>query len=228
MVTAKDINGGGMVEILNPDQYLAEITGKTANLDIEMTIGRGIGFVPRDVLHGDKMPVGTIAVDAIYTPIRKVGYEVENMRVGDRTDYNRLRISIQTDGTIGAREALEESIKIMLAQMRSILNLKEEEEAMATHGMVSAGVDMSSDAPASAKKTLSAVSDDMAEVLKTRVENLELSTRTANALSEANIRTIGGLTKKTEQDILELPGLGQKAVDEIKDALGTLGVSLKA
>ena len=126
-VTAKDIEEVGQVKVLNKDLYLAEITDKKTSLDIEMTVEKGLGYVSREVLQKDKVSIGTIAVDAIFTPIRRVNYEVENMRVGERTDYNRLRISIETDGSISPKEALEKSIDTMINQLKSIVGFKEEE-----------------------------------------------------------------------------------------------------
>lgn len=222
IVTAADIDGAGVVEVLNPEQHIAEITAKSGELNIELTIERGVGFVPREMLHKDKMSVGTIAVDAIYTPIRKVSYEVENMRVGDRTDHNRLRLNIQTDGTITPREALEESIRIMMRQMGAILNLSEEEIFPPKPEIVIP--DLSEMAASESEED----AEDVSDVLKTRIESLDLSTRTSNALADANIRTVGGLVKKTEEDLLNLDGLGNKGLDEIKEALTILGLTLKS
>jgi DNA-directed RNA polymerase subunit alpha len=174
------------------------------------------------MLHREKLPIGTIGVDAIYTPIRKVSYDVENMRVGDRTDYNRLRLTIETDGTLSPRMALEQSIKVMMQQLGFILDMTVEDIfPVRTRLEIPA-------TPAIVEEVPSAESDqDLSDVLKTRIETLELSTRTANALSEASIRTIGGLVKKTEEDLLDVDGLGGKGIEEIKIALATLGVSLK-
>ncbi len=237
IVTAKNIDGAGTVEILNPDQYIAEITTKTAELSIELTINRGVGFVPREMLFKEKMPIGTIAVDAIFTPIRKVSYEVENMRVGDRTDHNRLRITIQTDGTVSPREAFEQAIKIVVNQLRAIINLTEEEMMPTNAHLASFGGDTSAFmgkdkniASFDMQADTTAESDEdngVSDILKTRIESLELSTRTFNALSEASIRTIGGLVKKTGDDLLALDGIGAKGIEEISDALAGLGVSLK-
>ena len=219
VVTAGLVDGGGVVEVTNPDQYLCEITDKNTSLDIELTINQGVGFVPREMIHAEKMPIGTIATDAIYTPIRKVSYEVENMRVGDRTDHNRLRIKIETDGTTTPREALEQSIMIMLKQMRSILDLQEEESMMAP---VLGNTETTENDEISSED-----SESETDLLKTRIEMLELSIRTANALSEANIRTVGGLVKKTESDILALDGIGGKGVEEVVAALAVMSLELK-
>src|SRR3989344_653828 len=126
-VLASDIKTGGQVEILNPELHIVEVTGKV-NLNIEMRIEKGLGFISKELFQKDKVDVGTIAVDAIFTPIRRVSYEVENMRVGDKTNHNRLRISIETDGTLSPREALSQSIEIMINQLKAIIDFKEPEE----------------------------------------------------------------------------------------------------
>lgn len=126
-LTAKDIEYPGQVEILNPELHIIELTDKSADVDIEITVEKGLGYVSKEVLHKDRVDIGTISLDATFTPIRKVNYEVENMRVGDRTDFNRLRISIETDGTLTSKEALESSISLMIMQLKSIVGFKEDE-----------------------------------------------------------------------------------------------------
>jgi len=213
-VTAGDIEMPSQVEVMNPELGLFSVTGKDTNLDIEITVERGLGYVPKEVVHKDRVDVGTIAVDAIFTPIRRVFYEIENMRVGDRTDFNRLRITVVTDGTISPREALEDSISIMIAQLKAIVGFKEEvviEEPVIEAPVEEAEVD----------------SGEMEDFLKTRVETLDLSARTVNALSTAGIRTVGGLARKKEEDILSLEGLGDKGLQEIKKALGNHGIILE-
>ena len=212
-VTAGDITVSGQVEVLNPELKIASLTSKNASLVIEMVVAKGFGYVPKEVHQKDKVDVGTIAVDAIFTPIRRVNYEVENMRVGDRTDYNRLSITVETDGTIAPRRALEASIEIMINQMKAVIGFVEKVEAKES-------TEVSEEAPS--KKD--AVDN---EFLKTRVEQLDLSTRTTNALSAANIRTVGGLARKTEEDLLEIDGLGDKGINEIKRALGIHSITLK-
>ena len=115
------------MEILNPELHIAEVTGKI-NLNIEMKIEKGLGFIAKEIFQKEKVDIGTIAVDAIFTPIRRVSYDVENMRVGDKTNHNRLRISIETDGTLTAREALTRSIEIMINQLKAIIDFKEPED----------------------------------------------------------------------------------------------------
>lgn len=209
-VSGADLELPGQVRLLNPNSYICEITDKT-ELVAEFRIERGLGYVPREALKKDRVDIGEISVDAIFSPIRRVNYEVENMRVGDRTDFNRLRIAIETDGTITPRAALEQAIEIMITQLKAVVGFREEELAVPQE---------ENGAPAS-----SAV--DSAEALKTRIEDLELSSRTVSALEKANIRTVGGLARKKEQDLMEIEGLGPKAIQEIKRALGAFGIVLK-
>ncbi len=217
-VLANDIKTGGQVEILNPELHIVEVTGKI-NLNIEMKIEKGLGFIPKELFQKDKVDVGTIAVDAIFTPIRRVSYEVENMRVGDKTNHNRLRISIETDGTLTAREALSRSIEIMINQLKAIIDFKEPEEEEIK-------IDKKSKEEESDKETEEKKAD-VADVLKTRTDSLDLSTRTLNALNSANIRTLGGLARKKKEDLLEVEGIGEKGISEIKKVLNKFGLNLK-
>lgn len=210
-VTAADITCPGQVEVLNPEIHIAEMTDKSASLAIEMTVMNGLGYVPKEVIQKDRVDIGSIALDAIFTPIRRVNYEVENMRIGDRTDFNRLRITIETDGTLSPREALERSIAVMIQQLKSIVGFSEEAPL----------VDGTSSDPA--------MDSRREDVLKSKIESLEgLSTRTANALVHASIRTVGGLVRKTEADILGFEGIGAAGIKEIKESLHMLGLSLKS
>jgi DNA-directed RNA polymerase subunit alpha len=218
-VTANDIKTSGQVEVLNPDLYIATVTGKVS-LDIELRIEKGLGFIPKEMIQKDKVEIGTIAVDAIFTPIRRVAYEVENMRVGDKTNHNRLRITIETDGTVSPREALSESIKIMIMQLKAIVDFKEEEiEEVKLPKVKEVKEDEDKDED---KKD-----EDFTDVLKTRIDSLDLSTRTLNALNGANIRTLGGLARKKREDLLEVEGIGEKGITEIKKVLTKFGLTLK-
>lgn len=216
-VTAGDIEKTGQIEILNPELVIATLTDKSADLDIEMIVEKGMGFVSKETLQKNRVDIGTIALDAIFTPIRRVSYEVENMRVGDRTDFNRLKIFIETDGTITAKEALETSISIMINQLKSIVGFKEEVEEEE-----SSSLSLGQEGSGTPSKT-----EPDSEFLKTRIESIGLSARTLNALSNGNIRTVGGLARKKEKDLLEIEGLGAKGINEIKDALGNYGITLK-
>ena len=213
VVTAEDIKTGGQVEILNKDQYIAEITGKV-NLDIEMRIEKGLGFIQKEAFQKEKVDIGTIAVDAIFTPVRRVAYEVENMRVGDKTNHNRLRMTVETDGTLSPREELSKSIEIMINQLKAIIDFKEPEEEKKEIEKTEEEVEEKKE-------------EDVTDILKTRTDSLDLSTRTLNALTAANIRTLGGLARKKREDLLEVEGIGEKGITEIKKALGKFGLSLK-
>ncbi len=216
-VSASDIKTSGQVEILNGDLHIASVTGK-GNLNIEMTIEKGLGFIPKEAHQKDKVDIGTIAVDAIFTPIRRVSYEVENMRVGDKTNHNRLRMSIETDGTLSPREALSYSIETMIHQLKAIVDFKETEEEPVEK---KASKEKEEDADESEKTA------DVADILKNRIDTLDFSTRTLNALTDANIRTLGGLARKKREDLLEVEGIGEKGITEIKKTLSKFGLSLK-
>ncbi len=221
MVTAGDITAPSQVTILNPEQPICEITTKT-KVDMELTVEKGLGYISREQLQKEKMDVGVIALDATFTPIRRVNYEVENMRVGDRTDFNRLRIFIETDGTLTPRQALERAVEIMIYQLKAIVGFKEEE-----HTMPALSESLEESREATPKVSPPAHKEADAEILKTRIESVDISSRTINVLTAANIRTVGGLARKTEEDILTIEGMGVKGLQEIKDALVKLGVSLK-
>ncbi len=210
-VKASDIKVQGGIEILNPELHIATLTDKNAELNMEITVEKGLGFVPKEVLQKNRVDIGSITVDAIFSPVRRASYEVENMRVGDRTDFNRLRMFIETDGTITPKEALERSIETMITQLKAIIGFKEEDVILSP-----------SEPEVSSTKT-----ETDEDSLKTRIETLNLSARTLNALSNANIRTVGGLARKKEKDILEIDGMGAKGLAEIKEVLETFGITLK-
>lgn len=216
-ITAGDIEAPSQVEIINPELVIATLTDKDSELNIEMTVEKGLGFVSRDATNKEKTDIGNIILDTNFTPILRANYEVENMRVGDRTDFNRLRLFIETDGSISPKEALIKSINIMIEQLRAITGFEEKEPE---------DEDSKSDSEDSKEKDSNTQKLDP-EFLKTRIENLNLGARTLNALSSANIRTIGGLARKKEKDILEVEGLGAKGVAEIKRVLGEHGITLK-
>ncbi len=216
-VSAKDIKVPGQVTITNPDQHLFTITSAATEIEMEITIEKGIGFVSKEVLHKDRVDIGAISLDATFSPILQANYDVDQMRVGDRTDFNRLKLMIQTDGTLSPKDALEKSIEIMITQLKAIIGFKED-EIMSSKSDISLPMNEENQADKEA----------LDDVLKTRIESIDLSQRTANALVNANIRTVGGLIRKKEEDILEIAGLGSKGLEEIKSMLESLGLSLKA
>ncbi len=216
-VKAGDIEKTGQVEILNPEQEIATITTAKDSLNMEIVVKRGLGYISKEVLQKEITDIGTIILDASFTPIRRASYEVENMRVGDRTDFNRLHIFIETDGTILPKEALEKSIEIMVKQLKAIIGFEEDE------------VEISEEEKKEVEKEKDKKEEKSMDIdfLKTRVDSLKLSLRTINALSVESIRTVGGLVRKSEDDLLGIEGLGAKGVQEIKRALSDFGVVLK-
>jgi len=213
VVTAADLDVPGQVEILNPEQIIATVTNKSTELEMEITAEKGLGFVAKEVLEKNRVDIGSISLDGIFTPIRRASYEVENMRIGDRTDFNKLKLFIETDGTISPKDALTRSIEIMINQLKAVVGFKEEVAVVEETNETSPSAHSSSNVDP--------------EVLKTRVETLDMSARTQNALAQANIRTVGGLARKKEKDLLEIDGLGAKGINEIRKALGEFGITLK-
>jgi DNA-directed RNA polymerase subunit alpha len=211
-VTAADLKLPGQVEILNPEQHICEVSGKV-NFEMELRAERGLGFIAKELHQKERVDIGTIALDAIFSPIRRANYEVENMRVGDRTDFNRLRLTIETDGTIAPREALERSIETMIHQLKAVVGFKEDESAE----LVMPHIERTRDDKAPLD----------AEILKTRITELSLPQRVEDALDNASIRTVGGLVRKREDDLLAIEGLGQKGLQDIKRALSNLGLILR-
>ncbi len=208
-ITAGNFKLPSQVEIKNPEQHIADFSGKVP-FELETTIERGLGYVPREVLTKDKVEIGTIALDATFTPIRRVNYEVENMRVGDRTDFNRLRILIETNGTIAPREALEQSIETMIHQLKAVIGFQERES-------------VNDDVSVPAK----AGDETVPGATKVKMSDLGISTRVAAALEGAGIKSAAGLTRKTASALKEIDGIGEKAVEEIAHALAGFGLTLK-
>jgi len=215
-ISGADLTVPGQIRLLNPNSYICELTDKNSTLEAEFRIERGLGYVPREALKKERVEIGEISVDAIFSPIRRVNYEVENMRVGDRTDFNRLRISIETDGTLSPRKALEAAIEVMITQLKAIVGFREEELPAAVAAALPASLD-----------GMSLAAGATAEAMKTRIEDLDVSPRTKMALQNANIRTVGGLARKREEDLLDIEGLGPKSIQEIKRALANFGIILK-
>ena len=212
VVTAADLDVNSEVEVLNKDAYLCEITGKVT-LEFEMTVEKGIGYISKEQVEKERTAIGDIALDAAFTPVKRASYEVENMRVGDRTDHNRLRLFIETDGTISPKEVLEYSISLMIKQLQAVVGFKENvieaEEGMMSDNMVEGAQD-TAESPS-----------------KIKIEELQFSTRTENALLAGGVKTLSGLLKKSESDLKALGGLGDKAVEEIRELLEGKGLYLK-
>jgi len=206
-VKAGDIKTTADIEVVNKDAPIATLTDKKAELEMEMKVEKGLGFWPVERRKKGKLEIGMIAIDSIFTPVKKVNFEVENMRVGERTDFNRLKIDIETDGTISPEEAFAQAVKILVDQFSLFLDEDKETKGKET------------------KKQEKQEADE--EIKKTKIEDLKLSTRTVNVLSEAGIKTLGGLMKKNEASLRELEGLGDKGIEEIKKTLKKYGVEMK-
>ncbi len=213
-VTAADIKVPGNVEVITPDQHLATLSDKKSELEMSIEIEKGLGFVPVENRQGEKLEIGSIAVDAIFTPIKKVNVEVENMRVGDRTDFNKLIVDIETDGSLEPKEAFEQAAKIMVEQFGIFTKAKPEEALKITAAKVK-------EAPAKKES-------GEEEIMKTKVEDIkQLSARTVKALQNAGIKTLGGLAKKKISSLSTLEGLGDKSIKEIEKALKKSGLEIK-
>lgn len=210
-VRGSDFKCSSQIKLANPELHIATITDKKTELDIEITVEKGIGYVPKDqVKRTTKPEIGAIAIDAIYTPIKNVNFQVENMRVGDRTDFDRLNLEITTDGTITPEESFFEACEILIKHFNIIFNGdagKNEEEVEEVK-----------------EKEVSGEKD----VTKMPVEELKLTGRTLNALLNNSIRTVGGIIKKSEKGLSELEGMGDKALSEIKRKIKKLGLEFKS
>lgn len=217
-IYARDIKAPTGVEVVNPDLFLATITKKGASLSMEMQIETGVGYVPREKRNPEKMEVGAIALDVIFTPVRKVNVEVEDMRVGTETNYNRLRVTIETDGSIAPQDAWRSAIKILQNQFDALLAAPAE-----------AGKEGPVTAPAFIfqKKIETPARISQEEYLKMRIADIGVSSRTIRVLDAAGIKTVGGLVRKSADDLRSLDGIGDKALQEIRRILGTMGLSLK-
>lgn len=208
-VKGSDIELPSQLELVNKDQIIATLTEKKAELDIELTVERGLGYVPADRERSEKLEIGQITVDAIFTPIKAVNFRVENMRVGRRTDFDRLFIEIETDGTITPENAFNESARTLLDHFSTIITTKKEKPLITEEDGDSEGKKGSGDAS------------------ETKVEALGLSQRTANILIKGGIKTVGGLLRKSKESVLSLDGMGDKGIKEVEKKIKKMGLELK-
>lgn len=220
-VHARDLQTPTGIEVVNPDLLVATLTKKSAALDMTLFVQRGVGYVPREKHNPDKMEVGAIALDAIFTPVRKVTMDVEDMRVGTETNYNRLRMMIETDGSIAPQEAWQQAIAI-LQQQFAALQGKETEESLARSREL-----FSHPFTFTPKERETAPALSAEEYLKMRISEMGLNSRTVHVLESAGIKTVSGLVRKSGEDLRSLDGIGDKALQEIRRLLGTMGLSLK-
>ncbi len=222
-VRAKDFETTSEVEVIDPDVHIATITDGSTTLEMEVTIKKGLGYVPVEQQESDKT-IGTIAVDAIYNPIKRVNFTVENMRVGKRTDYERVILDIVTDGSISPQEAYQQAIEILMAQFNAISSFAEAESEDETGEEEIRKVDEEKEG----KEAEEVAEVDTKEKTVTKIADLKLPARIVSILKDHRITTIKQLEKSTEEKLLSLEGLGEKGVKEIKKAIGSLGVVLKS
>lgn len=221
-VVAGDIKATSDIEIINKDAHIATLTSKKGELEMELVIEQGLGYVPTEQKRGNKLPIGTIAIDAIFSPIKKVNYKVENMRVGDRTDYNKLVFEIETDGTISPQDAFGKATKILVDHFTTLSNIAQKIPPTKEIKEVEKILTIPK------KEEIAIVSQAEAkDILKTKIEELKLPKRVINALLANKIKTIESLIKKSEKELAEMPRMGQKAIKEIKKEIGKFGLILK-
>ncbi|NOQ68111.1 DNA-directed RNA polymerase subunit alpha [Patescibacteria group bacterium] len=234
-VKASDIKMNSDVEVANKDAYIATITDKNTKLDMEIKIEKGVGYMPIEQQSEDKLEIGNIAIDAIFTPVKRVTYRVENMRVGKMTNYEKLIFEIETDGSITPEEAFKEATRLLVEHFnlfREVIGPKTEEEEKKVKAEEKELLKESKAVKKEIEKKEKEVKDqrqkeDREEVLKTPVEDIGLSARISKILTENKIKTISKVIKKSEDDLKELPGMGDKGIKEIKKALGKFGLTLK-
>ena len=204
-VAAGDIKADGEVEILNPEQHICSL-GPDASFNMEITLSHGRGYVPSDKNKTPNMPIGTIAVDSIYTPVYKVNYTVENTRVGNMTDYDKLTLEVWTDSTISARDAVSLGAKILSDHLSLFTNLSE---------------------TVASKPTMAEKAETHRDkVLEMTIEELDLSVRSFNCLKRANINNVEDLISRTGEDMMKVRNMGRKSLEEVQNKLAMMGLSL--
>jgi DNA-directed RNA polymerase subunit alpha len=221
-ITAKDIDLPSGVEILNPDAHIATLEKKT-KLEVYLTIGRGRGYRPAEENKSPDQPIGVIPIDSIFSPVRRVAYSVEQARVGQRTDFDKLTLDIETDGSIDPQSALREAAEILISQLAiftdadRVVELREGAPGTlegVLPGVIGAGPGGASPRPPNA----------MDDIL---IEELELGVRSYNCLKRAGIQTVGDLVSKTEAELNAIPNFGKKSIDEVVETLNARGLSLR-
>ena len=204
-VTAGDIKADGEVEILNPELHICTL-GPDAALNMEITLSHGRGYVPADRNKTPQTVIGVIPIDSIYTPVYKVNYTVENTRVGNMTDYDKLTVEVWTDSTITARDAMSLGAKILVDHLRLFTDLS----------------DTNMGQPIVVEKP----DTQHSKVLDLTIEELDLSVRSFNCLKRANINTVADLISKTEDDMMKVRNMGRKSLEEVVNKLAMMGLAL--
>jgi DNA-directed RNA polymerase subunit alpha len=205
-ITAKDIVTDETVEVINPDLHIATLTSKKAKFNVEMEVGRGRGFVPAEGNKREDMPIEVVAIDSIFTPVKKVAFKVESTRVGKRTDYDKLILEISTNASIEPKEALIYAAKVLSRHLELFFTLGE--------------------IPEEQVEELTPEEISLYEKLKIPISELELSVRSANCLREANIKILADLVEKSEAEMLAYRNFGKKSLTEVTNLLKTMGITL--
>jgi DNA-directed RNA polymerase subunit alpha len=217
-VTATDIDLPSGVELLNPDAHIATLEKKT-KLEMYLTIGRGRGYSPAEENKSDDQPIGVIPIDSIFSPVKRVAYSVEAARVGQRTDYDKLTLDIETDGSVEPQAALREAAEILIKSL-AIFTDQERLEALQGGGGDWAG----EPAPAGGQAPGRGTGDGMDDIL---IEELELGVRSYNCLKRAGIQTVGDLLQKSESELNAIPNFGRKSIEEVIETLRARGLELR-
>jgi DNA-directed RNA polymerase subunit alpha len=214
-ITAKDIDLPSGVEILNPEAHIATLE-KRAKLEMYLTIGRGRGYRPAEGNKSPEQPIGVIPIDSIFSPVRRVAYNVEAARVGQRTDFDKLTLDIETDGSVDPQAALREAAEVLI-QSLAIFTDPSRIEGLGLPGPDGAGEPTGGLGAA-------AVADGMDDIL---IEELELGVRSYNCLKRAGVQTIGDLVQKSENELSAIPNFGRKSIEEVKETLRVRGLGLR-
>jgi DNA-directed RNA polymerase subunit alpha len=212
VVKASDIEAPAELEILNPDLELANLSEK-GKLEVTLTIGRGRGYVPAELNRGPEHTIGVIPVDSIFSPVRRVSYDVEAARVGQRTDYDKLILDVTTDGSIDPRDAIGQAAEILIKQLAIFTDLDRIEGFGEAAAVTDGGV--------GAEPALAHGMENFP------IEELELGVRSYNCLKRVGIETIGDLVVKTENELAAIPNFGKKSIEEVKETLATHGLTLR-
>jgi DNA-directed RNA polymerase subunit alpha len=216
-ITAKDIDLPAGVEVLNPDAHVATLEKKT-KLELYITIGRGRGYRPAEDNKSPDQPIGVIPIDSIFSPVRRVAYAVEQARVGQRTDFDKLTLDIETDGSLEPQAALREAAEILISHLAIFTDEDRIEELRgAMPGVLEPGAP---GGPAAAPRPTSGMDDIL-------IEELELGVRSYNCLKRAGIQTVGDLVSKSESELAAIPNFGRKSIDEVVETLQARGLSLR-
>jgi DNA-directed RNA polymerase subunit alpha len=219
-ITAKDIDLPAGVEVLNPEVHIATLDKKT-KLELYLTIGRGRGYRPADENKSPDQPIGVIPIDSIFSPVRRVAYAVEQARVGQRTDYDKLTLDIETDGSIDPTSALREAAEILISQLAIFTDPDRIDELRAGPGGV---LTDGNGASATGAPGGAGAAGPMHDIL---IEELELGVRSYNCLKRAGIQTVGDLISKSEGELNAIPNFGKKSIDEVNETLEARGLNLR-